>query len=822
MKTFIALQRHLPPTTLRNSSPSIPPMKTKTLLTLSALLLSAHLALAQGTGFTYQGRLNDGGGAANGTYDFRFRLATDSLGNNYVGSTLLTNGVPAANGLFTVTLDFGGGIFSGTNLWLEVGVRTNGGVGYTTLMPLQALTATPYAITAGNLSGLLPAAQLSGTYGNAVTLNNAANSFTGNGTGLTNVNAVSLGGLGVDQFWKTAGNSNTIAGVNFLGTGDNQPLDFRVNNSRALRLAPTTNAPNFIGGDSQNFVVAGVYGATIGGGGTPAYPGGSGLTNKALANFATVGGGAGNTASGSGNTPGGDSATVAGGWVNSALGNNATVAGGALNSALGDNTAVGGGIRNTIQTNAYESTIGGGFLNTVQGNARYSTIGGGRENTIYDGAYSSTISGVRNSIGTNAFRSVIGGGENNAILAEAYQSIISGGFGNTNTGPHATVAGGNYNSASTNSFAAGHRAKATNQGAFVWADSTDADFSSTAANQFNVRASGGVRLAGGGPLVVDALNQNTSGALTQGILFGTVSGEGIVSKRSFAGSGNGYGLDFYTGAQKRMSIANGGNVGIGAITPLAQFNVDGNVRVDAVSAGYAEGLSLNLATDMAGGGYGGIHFHNAGRGSNYTSGTIKWSILYNNTPEGGTTGGGLAIIQNNTSTRLCFATNGFVGIGTWTPTYQLQLSLDSAAKPGGGSWANSSDARLKKNVQPLTGALEKLTQLRGVYFEWVNPEDHAHQQGPQGGFIAQEVERTFPNWITPVAAAEHDRALTDDGKIKSLTLPFEFDALVVEAIKEQQQQIKARDERIANLEQRVAALEKLLNRLTTAQRGDER
>ena len=91
---------------------------------LFALHISA--AHAQGTAFTYQGRLNDGGNPANGSYDFRFRLASDPLANNYIGGNLLTNGVSVTNGLFAVALDFGAGIFSGSNYWLEVDVRTNG------------------------------------------------------------------------------------------------------------------------------------------------------------------------------------------------------------------------------------------------------------------------------------------------------------------------------------------------------------------------------------------------------------------------------------------------------------------------------------------------------------------------------------------------------------------------------------------------------------------------------------------------------------------------------------------------------------------------
>src|SRR5205823_4170654 len=79
--------------------------------------------------------------------------------------------------------------------------RTNGAASYVTLSPRQKLTPAPYAITAGNLSGTLPASQLSGTlasaqlggaYSGGLTLNNAANSFTGSGAGLTSLNANNL------------------------------------------------------------------------------------------------------------------------------------------------------------------------------------------------------------------------------------------------------------------------------------------------------------------------------------------------------------------------------------------------------------------------------------------------------------------------------------------------------------------------------------------------------------------------------------------------------------------------------------------------------
>jgi hypothetical protein len=77
--------------------------------------------------------------------------------------------------------------------------------------------------------------------------------------------------------------------------------------------------------------------------------------------------------------------------------------------------------------------------------------------------------------------------------ADDIHSTVGGGLGNVSSGTAATVASGYGNRARGDfSFAAGRRAKANHQGTFVWADSTEADFASTAKNQFLVRASSGV------------------------------------------------------------------------------------------------------------------------------------------------------------------------------------------------------------------------------------------------------------------------------------------------------------------------------------------
>src|SRR5262249_49947676 len=111
------------------------------------------------------------------------------------------------------------------------------------------------------------------------------------------------------------------------------------------------------------------------------------------------------------------------------------------------------------------------YRNSIRGG--FGTIGGGYGNTIFD--------------------------EGNLGLIEE-GGTIGGGEQNTNTGYCATVPGGVQNFAEGDySFAAGNRAKAVHNGSFVWADSQDADFSSTSTNQFNVRASGGVRLSDNTP-----------------------------------------------------------------------------------------------------------------------------------------------------------------------------------------------------------------------------------------------------------------------------------------------------------------------------------
>jgi hypothetical protein len=169
----------------------------KLLIALMFLTGLRH-AGAQGTAFTYQGRLNTNGVPASGSFDFEFALYNNAAGSGTaIGSAITQTGIGVTNGLFTTTLNFGPGVFTGNDLWLAISARSNGVGSYVALTPLQELNPAPYAIfstTASNLSGTLPSGSLSGAYPDAVTLNNGANVFVGNGNGLTDLNAANLAG----------------------------------------------------------------------------------------------------------------------------------------------------------------------------------------------------------------------------------------------------------------------------------------------------------------------------------------------------------------------------------------------------------------------------------------------------------------------------------------------------------------------------------------------------------------------------------------------------------------------------------------------------
>ena len=143
---------------------------------LPALILTLCLphpsvpAAPLGPTFTYQGRLAEGGQPPSGSYDLKFTLFATADGASLAGGPLTNTATTAASGLFTVTLDFGAGVFDGSERWLEIGVRPGLSTGdFTTLTPRQSVRPTPYAVYAAAAAGAaavtgpVPASQITGT-----------------------------------------------------------------------------------------------------------------------------------------------------------------------------------------------------------------------------------------------------------------------------------------------------------------------------------------------------------------------------------------------------------------------------------------------------------------------------------------------------------------------------------------------------------------------------------------------------------------------------------------------------------------------------------
>lgn len=338
--------------------------------------LSGGAAFAElGTGFTYQGRLESGGTPAQGAFDLNFVLYDAETAGAQVGPTVERGDVPVSQGLFNLTLDFGA-VFTGSELYLEIGVRPGSSAGaYTTLEPRQRIGVTPYALA-------LP----------------------------------------------------------------------------GLYTQPNDTSPNLVGGFAGNEVTAGAVGAVIGGGGAADDGAGHSARNQVTDDYGTVGGG----------------------WMNRA-------GDGAGSPKGAPYAAVGGGSKNVAS--ALYSVVGGGFTNTAGG--AWATVGGGQINTV--AAMYATVCGGSSNLASGSYSIVAGGGGN---VASGFDAFVGGGIANVASGVDSAIPGGDQNHAAGDySFAAGRRARisADHDGAFLFADGNNFNFASWAANEFGVRATGGVR-----------------------------------------------------------------------------------------------------------------------------------------------------------------------------------------------------------------------------------------------------------------------------------------------------------------------------------------
>ncbi|HCN76454.1 MAG TPA: hypothetical protein DIT13_04560 [Verrucomicrobiales bacterium] len=231
----------------------------------------------------------------------------------------------------------------------------------------------------------------------------------------------------------------------------------------------------------------------------------------------------------------------------------------------------------------------------------------------------------------------------------------------------------------------------------------------------------------------------------------------------------------------RLTINSAGNVGIGESNPTARLHVNGAIQV--ANDNNITGLNALI-------GFNDLHLQG-------DSSAVDLSIH----ADGEVTVGGTRIYNNVT-----FQVKGIPG-DDLVAMFRNPSGADAyyfwnngaAEKIGGTSWTALSDQRVKKNIVEVEGSLEKLLKLRSVSFEYIDPVKHG--EGKYNGFIAQEVEAVYPDWVTK--GMDGMKRLTING----------FESLAVQAFRELRQEKNAQ---ISKLEEANKELQARLKKLESS------
>jgi hypothetical protein len=116
--------------------------------------------------------------------------------------------------------------------------------------------------------------------------------------------------------------------------------------------------------------------------------------------------------------------------------------------------------------------------------------------------------------------------------------------------------------------------------------------------------------------------------------------------------------------------------------------------------------------------------------------------------------------------RMVIESTGYVGIGTASPTYQFQVSTDSAGKPTTNTWTVTSDQRIKENIvnADLNRCLEIVNSIPLRHYRWKDSaySDEQIKDRNSLGFIAQEVAPVFPKAVNVKKFEMNDGTIIDD------------------------------------------------------------
>ena len=271
------------------------------------------------------------------------------------------------------------------------------------------------------------------------------------------------------------------------------------------------------------------------------------------------------------------------------------------------------------------------------------------------------------------------------------------------------------------------------------------------------------------PLIVGSGSGNTgmtifSGNASSGsIHFGDTVSTGADSYRGFLNyTHSTNSMQFGTDATERMRITSGGKVGIGTTAPtyLLEVTATGNAR-----------------TNMP------ARFGNAV--GNLDIGGSDGTYVYIDTNSWG-----LGLRTGTGTGQAYFTTAGEFIIGQ-TDQGAYNLQCNGTGVWGAGAYVNGSDARLKDNIQSLDSGLDVVKAIRPVTFQY-KPE-YSKDQSVQPGFIAQELQ-------TAMAGKAYLEGVVQEGP-NHLNVAYQnIIPILVKAMQEQQDQIKALQDKIAALE----------------------
>jgi hypothetical protein len=218
-------------------------------------------------------------------------------------------------------------------------------------------------------------------------------------------------------------------------------------------------------------------------------------------------------------------------------------------------------------------------------------------------------------------------------------------------------------------------------------------------------------------------------------------------------------------------LSSKGRVGIGVSDPSAALTVSGNIT-------YTGNLTISPHSSYFGGPIPPSPGNNITiYAGSATGGFLQGGSIYLSAGSGGTAGN--IVLGHDGTTQI-----GNIGIGTATPTSILTVVQNSATDPIADSWRVYSSQRWKTNIQTLTGALGMIERLRGVSYE--RKETGRHDIG----LIAEEVGAVLPE-IVEYESNKEDAKSIDYARLV---------AVLIEAVKEQQTEIRSLKDRISTLE----------------------